>query len=443
MSRVFSHQPRHSHPHQPRDRNDNNNSKGVNALNSLETELLLTSFPNTRLSYETTIHKNDNKSLVSGAYKCFILPKGKRCIAWVTEWNRTKIVAVIDILGTNRYDGPLTKAIRHFHEENGWYPGAVRIYDACIEQSLVYGTVFSGVLFRTGAGAAAAGYDKSFFSIHTIHWYKGNPIPTVSLSGHVRMCERIFDECDIRQVAYTKQNSIVFGLPILCHNEKDVYAIVPELPYPVFAIQYRFENHTRVCQRLYQPGDELAAPVPVPVKREETKYVPVHPPAPMHAPTPAPTPAPATRRMYVPPMDGMLTNIQATFIVRPNIQNDIYELFVKNTSSRTNELVFHNFAHISSYKTSVMMNKLFRNIVENARLDAQEESEDEVEFENTEPDKYVSLHKEFIMVCQFHKRFCRWVPIQLSALQTTSLSHVITDQQVKQHEMRYLKYKRK
>ena len=298
MSRVFSHQPRDRY--QPRHRNDNNNNnnnnKGVNALNSLETEGLLTSFPNTRLSYEATIHKNDNKSLVSGAYKCFILPKGKRCIAWVTEWNRTKIVAVIDILGTNRYDGPLTKAIRHFHEENGWYPGAVRIYDACIEQSLVYGTVFSGVLFRTGAGAAAAGYDKSFFSIHTIHWYKGNPIPAVSLSGHVRMCERIFDECDIRQVAYTKQNSIVFGLPILCHNEKDVYAIVPELPYPVFAIQYRFENHTRVCQRLYQPGDELAAPVSVsvPMKREETKYVPVS------APAPAPAHAPATRRKYVP-----------------------------------------------------------------------------------------------------------------------------------------------
>ena len=437
MSRVFSqsHSHSHSHPpprHQPRPRNDNN--KGVNALNSQETEGLLTSFPNTRLSYETTIHKNDNKALVSGAYKCFILPKGKRCIAWVTEWNRTKIVAVIDILGTNRYGGPLTKAIRHFHEENGWYPGAVRIYDACIEQSLVYGTVFSGVLFRTGTD-----YDKSFFSIHTIHWYKGNPIPPVSLSGHVQMCERIFDECDIRQVAYTKQNSIIFGLPVLCHNEKDVYATVPELPYPVFAIQYRFENHTRVCQRLYQPGDELAAPVSVPVKREETKYVPVHPPAPMHAHAPAH----ATRRMYVPPTDGMLTNIQATFIVRPNIQNDIYELFVKNTSSRTNEIMFHNFAHISSYKTSVMMNKLFRNIVENARLDAQEESEDDVEFENTEPDKYVSLHKEFIMVCQFHKRFCRWVPIQLSALQTTSLSHVITDQQVKQHEMRYLKYKRK
>lgn len=433
MSRVFNNQHRR--------RNDGNKGPTA-ALNSLETELLLTSFPNTRLSYETTIHKNDNKSIVSGLYKCFILPKGKRCVAWVTEWNRNKIVVVIDILGTNKYDGPLTKAIRRFHEENGWYPGAVRIYDACIEQSLVYGTVFSGVLFRMGAdgggaGSAAARYDKSFFSIHMIHWYKGNPVPKLSLSGHIRMCERIFDESDIRQVAYTKQNSIVFGLPILCNNENDVYAIEPELPYSVFAIQYRFEKHTRVCQRLFHAGDEPS------VKIEEMVIQPKYAPVPVPAPAPAPAPVPATRRVYVPPTDGMLTNIQATFIVRPNIQNDIYELFVKKTTGRNNQLVFHNFAHISSYKISVMMNKIFRNIVENARLDAQEESEDEIEFENTEPDKYVSLHKEFMMVCQFHKRFCRWVPIQLLTSQTTSLSQIITDQQVKQHEMRYLKYKRK
>ena len=436
MSRVFNDNRRNDNRRNDNHRNDNNTHKSVHTLNSQEAEGLLMSFPNTRLSYETTIHKNDNQSLHTGSYKCFILPKGKRCIAWVTEWKRNKIVVIIDILGTNKYDGPLTSSIRRFHQENGWYPGAVRIYDACMEQSLVYGTVFGGVLFRTGAGAG--GVDNTFFSIHTIYWYKGLQVPSLSLSGHIRLCERIFDECDIRQVAYTKHNSIIFGLPVLCNNEKDVYAIVPELPYPVFAIQYRIETHTRVYQRLIQPGDELVAPAPAPVKREEIDIRPKYAPAPVHAPAPAP----ATRKWYVPPTDGMLTNIQATFMVRPNIQNDIYELFVKN-GGRTNDLVFHNFAHISSYKTSVMMNKLFRNIVENARLDAQEESEDEVEFENTEPDKYVSLHKEEVMVCQFNKRFCRWVPIQLLASRSVSFSQIITDQQVKQHESRYLKYKRK
>ena len=142
-------------------------------------------------------------------------------------------------------------------------------------------------------------------------------------------------------------------------------------------------------------------------------------------------------------MDEMLTNIQAIFIVRPNIQNDIYELFVHpTTASRGRQPEFHNFAHIPSYKTSVMMNRLFRNIAENQSLDALEESEDETEFENTEPDKYVSLHKEEVMVCRFHKRFCRWVPIQVVPGTGNAGACVITDQQVKQHEYRYLNSRR-
>jgi hypothetical protein len=289
-------------------------------------------------------------------------------------------------------------------------------------------------------------FDKTFFSIHTVSWYKGNPIPSLSLSGHVRLCERIFDECDIRQIAYTKQNSIIFGLPILCHTDKDVVAIASELPYPVFAIQYRIENNTKVYQRLFQSSEEdnrdnrMEHQAPQVLQKRVPMPMPM--PAPMQSLHPSKTIS-SMRTIFVPPLDDMLTNIQAIFMVRPNIQNDIYELFVRSNNPRTTELMFHNFAHISGYKTSVMMNRVFRNIIENERLDAQEESEDEAEFENTDPDKYVSLHKEFLMICRFNKRFCRWVPVQFLASQSTSMSQVITDQQVKQHEMRYLKYQRK
>jgi hypothetical protein len=412
-------------------------------MNSHEAECLLASFPNTRLSYETTIHKNDNPSLFSGGYKCFILPKGKRCIAWVTEWKRNKIVAIIDIVGVNNYQGSLSPIVRKFHQENGWYPGSIRMYDACMDHSLVYGSVFGGVLFRLQPSSPSPSPDKTFFSIHTVYWYKGNPVPSLTLSGHVRLCERIFDECDIRQITYTKQNSIIFGLPILCHSDKDMHVIAPELPYPVFAIQYRFENNTKVCQRLFQPSEEI--------NKHHIAQIPQIPhiiqkPAPTPVPIPVPMQhqhRPSIRTEFVAPTDEMLTNIQAVFMVRPNIQNDIYELFARSSNNRTGEFVFHNFAHISGYKTSVMMNRVFRNIIENERLDAQEESEDEAEFENTDPDKYVSLHKEFLMMCRFNKRFCRWVPIQFLAGQSTSMSQVIMDQQVKQHEMRYLKYQRK
>ena len=81
------------------------------------------------------------------------------------------------------------------------------------------------------------------------------------------------------------------------------------------------------------------------------------------------------------------------------------------------------------------MNRLFRKITENNSLDALEESEDEADFENTEPDKYVSLSKEYRMVCRFNKRFCKWVPIDLS-----QRGDVITSQQVNQHESRYVNF---
>ena len=396
------------------------NSKcAARILNPQETDRLLASFPNTRLSYEASIHKNDNQPIVSG-YKCFILPKGKRCVAWVTEWNRRKICAVIDVAGANHNCGNgnvVSPMIRRFHQENGWYPGTVRLYDTCVESSLVYGTVFGGVLFRLN--------DNQYFSIHTIYWYKGEPIPSLTLSGHIRLCENIFAEREIRQIAYTKQNSIVFGLPVLCHTEQDAEIVAQGLPYPVFAVQYRYNTHTRVVQRMIQ-NDTI-----------NERGIASRPP---QAPQQAPPQAPQARLYYTPPTDEMLTNIQATFIVRPNVQNDIYELFVRSSSSRGCEYVFHNFTHIPSYKTSVMMNRLFRNIAENRSLDALEESEDEAGFENTEPDKYVSLDKEYLMVCRFHKRFCRWVPLEVVA--STGMAHVITDQQVKQHEIRYLNSRR-
>ena len=403
----------------------NRTSNGDGVLNSQDADSLLASFPNTRLSYEASIHKNE--PLVSG-YKCFILPKGKRCVAWVTEWKRRKIVAVIDITGANQGGGGgggggVSPILRRFQQENGWYPGSVRIYDACMDSSLAYGTVFGGVLFRLT--------DKTYFSIHTIYWYKGDSIPSLTLSGHVRLCETIFAEREIRQVAYTKQNSVVFGLPVLCHTEQDAETVAQGLPYQVYAFQYRYNTHTRVIQRTLESSSVYA--------KTPAVAVPVRVPAAVAA-VPA-VPAAVTNQIYyIQPTDEMLTNIQATFIVRPNIQNDIYELFVM--PSRGREPEFHNFAHIPSYKTSVMMNRLFRNIAENQSLDALEESEDETEFENTEPDKYVSLHKEYIMMCRFHKRFCRWVPFQVVTAAAGGAAGVVTDQQVKQHEFRYLNSRR-
>ena len=405
----------------------------MRTLNNSDVESLLSNFPTTRLSYEVSVHKNDNPVAAATAQvsvpkdsKCFIIPKGRRCIAWATEWNRKKIFAIIEVQ-TQRNQIPVP--FRKFHESNGWYPGPVHMFDTCFHSSLTYGTVFGGVLFRTHRGGDdGPAATVQCFSINHVYWYKGSQIPNLTLSDHVELCENIFkNDQSLRQVAYTRSNSIIFGLPVLYSFAVAgaVYddEFLQSFPYPVYSILYRSNTTTRVyCQNLmtsvaHAPSrncvQPMVAPTPAPV---------------VHVPAPAPV-------EYIKPDDEALTNIHAVFIVRPNVQNDIYELFVSagNPRNGTDHTLFHNFAHIPNFKTSIMMNRLFRNIRENECLDTMEESETEEEFENIELDKYVSLHKEYKLLCRLNKKFCRWVPISVAPV----ISEVVNDFIVKQHESRY------
>ena len=61
-----------------------------------------------------------------------------------------------------------------------------------------------------------------------------------------------------------------------------------------------------------------------------------------------------------------------------------------------------------------MMNKLFRNIKENANLDSIEESDDEEEFQDSREDKYVYLDRSFKIKCEYNHKFKRWIPVSLA-----------------------------
>jgi hypothetical protein len=100
-----------------------------------------------------------------------------------------------------------------------------------------------------------------------------------------------------------------------------------------------------------------------------------------------------------------------TFIVKPDIQNEIYHLLCLNDKK---EEIFYDFAHIPDLKTSIFMNNLFRNIKENKNLDLLEESDDEDDFEDNRIDKYVFLNKKYNMVCEYNYKFSKWVPIQVN-----------------------------
>jgi hypothetical protein len=106
---------------------------------------------------------------------------------------------------------------------------------------------------------------------------------------------------------------------------------------------------------------------------------------------------------------------EIVFKITPDIQNDIYHLhyYDPQINKESTENIF-DVAYIPDYKTSVMMNKLFRNIKENANLDALEESDDEEEFEDDRPDKFVFLNKSYNMVCIWNNKFKKWAPIRLA-----------------------------
>ena len=90
------------------------------------------------------------------------------------------------------------------------------------------------------------------------------------------------------------------------------------------------------------------------------------------------------------------------FAVKADIQNDVYYLYTRN---KENLYEKYNIAAIPNYKTSVMMNNIFRKIKENINLDALEESDDEEEFENIEDDKFVDLNKCVTMVCIYNNKY--------------------------------------
>ena len=103
---------------------------------------------------------------------------------------------------------------------------------------------------------------------------------------------------------------------------------------------------------------------------------------------------------------------QGIFNITPDIDPDIYNLFACNYKNGIEE--YYDIAFIPDYKTSVMMNKLFRNIKENDNLDAIEESDDEDDFQDNREDKHVYLDRSFKINCEYNSKFKRWVPVSLA-----------------------------
>jgi hypothetical protein len=319
-------------------------------LTQEDKERILSDFPNIKLSYETVVHKK--------VYNCdFILaiPVGTKCFAWFTTFQNKYVCVLIELENNNK------KEVKN-----------IKIINTCFSKSLCYGTIVYGTLFNH--------MNHPFFSIEDIFLYKDKDLSRENWNTKFNTIIEILKH-NIKQTSYNK-HFVVFGLPIIANsNEKLDNTLKSDVKYNIHCIQYYQLNNTNLYNYLAFN-----------VFNSKMEVVEVMEPSQIKA----------TNEMK----EIERTPKYIVLEVKPDIQNDIYHLYYSDKSSC-------GIACIPDYKTSVMMNKIFRNIKENDDLDKLEESDNEDEFENPNIDKFVYLERSFKMKCHYNKRFKKWVPMEV------------------------------
>ena len=324
---------------------------------------ILDDFPKFELSYETMMHNKVHDSDIICA-----IPDGLKFFAWFTVYNGEHVCFILDC---NNKTKNIQLAVTSFND------------------TLVYGqgTILYGTIFKYN--------EVSCFCIEDIYYYKGLCITDYNYLNKMQVCKTCLQN-DLSSNAITNKFTI-FGLPIMNTNFNALLRDIDLLPYKISQIQFRYLNSRKILSvKYYKPRannhdtnnhDTNNHDYGTKSKNNTEK--------------------------------GTKEKGNIVFKVSPQIQTDIYNLFVLNEDLNEE---FYDIAFIPDLKTSILMNKLFRNIKENQNLDALEESDDEAEFENEREDKFVFLDRSFKMNCQYNYKFKKWVPLSLAARDSQVIS---------------------
>jgi hypothetical protein len=321
--------------------------------------------------YEKHVHKK----FLADVYA--VIPKGRKCVVWFT----CKQCWMFQIAKRPHQSNQETvsfddvRMLTMPRMDDAWYSG---------EGTILYGTFMP---------------NKIWFSVENVHYFCGAKQQN---DGSMDRFIAFFDSLKkCKQLETTTTPSLHFFMPIM-HTSfnaalKDAMQITS---YDVFCIQHRF---------LKRPCTEDKNLLMHLVAEHTTQMNPMQPHAHTHTQTIQPPiqfqPTQARQAHAKPPsMHAMQSPPLRAFIIRPDVQNDIYYVLHNENDPITDKTMI---AHIPNYKTSVMMNSIFRNIKENRNLDALEESDDEEEDDTSE---LVDLTKCVRMTCSFNHRFKRWQP---------------------------------
>ena len=333
--------------------------------------------------YETSVHKK----FLTDMYA--VIPKGRKCVMWFTHnqcW-LFQIAKRVYIPGSAprpelvQYDD--VRTIRMPCANEAWYAG---------QGTVLYGTCIS---------EKRADVQRRF-SVENVYFLCGEKQPN---NGTLGRFTALFNE-DTTHQAHRFQFQL--WMPIMHTNFNDaVRDALAVTTYDVFCIQHRFLHRAssefkNLPMHLASLNNASVAPISSAPISSALK-APFFPKQANLVLMPKPNANANANAKPKPNANAMQTR---TFVVRPDAQNDIYYVLHSRDEPITANTMI---AHIPNYKTSVMMNALFRNIKENRNLDALEESDDEDEALTP----LVDTHKCMPMSCAFNHRFKRWQPVGL------------------------------
>ena len=324
-------------------------------LTHKDKENILSGFPNVKLSYENITHKKVyNSDLILG------IPQGKKYFVWFTFYNDKPICLLLEL---NSESNNRDKKICNIESVN-----------SCFSESLCYGTIFYGTKFYH--------MNNNFFSIEDIFLNKNNDCSRDNWFNKFKIISDILKK-DVKQISYNN-NFIIFGLPIISTSHKIFYENIHNINYKLSSIQYRnlnkCNNYLIILYDIFLRDENINLEKTLQLKETKQQNI---------------------EKLEI----NKAPKQEKIFIVKPDIQNDVYHLYLEND--------YKGVAGVPDYKTSVMLNNLFRNIKENINLDTLEESDNEDEFENPNIDKFVYLERNYKMACNFNKKYKKWVPIKV------------------------------
>ena len=337
-------------------------------LNNAQVSKLSERLPNFELSYETISHTK-----VSTSYNVVTaIPTGKKVMLWFTFYQNKDVCYFFELNKEKR----ISKG---------------KLLNNTFDSSLSLGTILYGSCILDDENEIKA------IVIDDILYYEGVLLSNTNIIHKLSMLRKTFSKIT-RQDTMIPIYSCVFW-EININDDVNEYPntissdVFDTIPYNIHHIQYRSAYEKKPFINVFMNKKLNVVSLPTRPKQNNNpllQYCLI----------------PFKMNLHKPQY-----RYPTIFQVMADIQFDIYHLFA---FGKQNKKEYYDVAYIPNYDISVKMNSIFRTVKENINIDNIEESDDEDDFQNIDPFKYVNTNIEVPMYFQYNKRFKKWVPLGIA-----------------------------